>query len=293
MAHKIPVHAVKKHSKGVSDSRTTQVSNLQTHIQNILGDTHHTFLQGSYKNDTATSDINDVDIVAMRLRTFSSTHSPIQTVSVIPWDSIFTEIEQKLKSDKLYQWTVVRQDKCIEVRTSDFKADVVPAAQVYSDQAEDPVVIYSFKHGTEKVNYPRTHYKNGVEKNRLTNGNYKPVVRMFKNWAANQFGDVDVASSYTIESLVHSSPNDNFSDDHAASFLVVSNHIVDTLSQRDILPVRIMSVCGSEDITSNWDFTSRQLFKTKLNESLLHGLNAYRATTEQQALNHWDKAFNL
>ncbi|MEK7522255.1 MAG: hypothetical protein AAB569_01630, partial [Patescibacteria group bacterium] len=66
MPHNVLPSDIQKHTKGISDTKTTQVSNLQNHIQEILGDTHHTFLQGSYKNDTSISNINDVDIVAIR-----------------------------------------------------------------------------------------------------------------------------------------------------------------------------------------------------------------------------------
>ena len=31
------------------------------------------------------------------------------------------------------------------------------------------------------INYPKLHYKKGVEKNQNTDGKYKPTVRMFKN----------------------------------------------------------------------------------------------------------------
>lgn len=293
MPHNIPIHHIQKHTKGISDAKRTQVSNLQTHIQEILGDSHHTFLQGSYKNDTSISDINDVDIVAIRRTTYSGTYSSVQFSNSILWDSIFTEIEQKLRDQKLYQWTVTRKDKCIEVVTFTFKADVVPAVQILADPEEDPIAIYSFTKGVEKVNSPRTHYKNGVAKHQATNNNYKPVVRMFKNWVANNFADTDVVSSYHIESLVHNVPNDNFLSDHALSFLLVGNHINNTLSQRNGIPLKIMSVCGTEDITSNWDINSRQFFNNKLKESLDFGLTAYKANSATEGERHWNKAFNL
>ena len=106
---------------------------MQNYIQDLLGKAHHTFLQGSYRNDTAISDINDVDIVAIRLTTFSSLHSGRRFPSVISWDAIFTEIEDKLRNQRRYNWTVTRDDKCIKVRGA-FNADVVPAVQVNDDR---------------------------------------------------------------------------------------------------------------------------------------------------------------
>ncbi|KKR45823.1 MAG: hypothetical protein UT80_C0029G0005 [Parcubacteria group bacterium GW2011_GWC1_40_13] len=295
MPHNIPTVHIQKHTRGISDTKRTEVANLQKYIQELLGDTHHTFLQGSYANDTSTSDINDVDIVAIRKTTYSSVHTGLSFPTSIPWETIFSEIETKLKNQNRYTWTVERSEggKCIEVRTSGFKADVVPAVQINEDVKSDPIAIYSFKTGIEKVNRPRTHIENGVAKHNATNQNYKPIVRMFKNWVKNHFDNTDIISSYQVESLVYNTPNENFHNDHAYSFLFVGNHIAELLSQRDILPIKINSVCGTDDITTNWNIVARQSFKNKLKESVSHGLSAYKATTIQEAQNYWDKTFNI
>lgn len=295
MSHNIPTINIQKYTKGISATKRTEVANLQTYIQGLLGDTHHTFLQGSYANDTSTSDINDVDIVAIRKTTYSSVHTNLSFPTSMPWETIFSEIETKLKNQNRYQWTVTRSEggKCIEVRTSGFKADVVPAVQIDADAKNDPIAIYSLKTGIEKANRPRTHIENGVAKHNATNQNYKPTVRMFKNWVNSHFGDTGVISSYQVESLVYNTPNENFHNDHAYSFLFVGNHIVELLSQRDALPIRINSVCGTDDITDNWDISARQSFKNKLKESLLHGLSACKASTTQEAQKHWDNTFNV
>jgi hypothetical protein len=68
---------------------------------------------------------------------------------------------------------------------------------------------------------------------------------------------------------------------------------VKLLNQRDALPIQIRSVCGSEDITANWGIAERQYFKNKLAESLLHGLEAHKALTIQEAQRHWNNAFNV
>jgi len=290
MAHNIPKTQVDKHAKGISDAKCTQVSNLQKYIQEVLGDTHHTFLQGSYKNDTSISDIKDVDIVAIRKNTYSTVHTGLSFPISIPWEDIFSEIEAKLKTQTVYRWTVTRSDsgKCIEVRTSTFKADVVPAIQVNTDIESDPIAIYSFKTMTEKKNSPRTHYKNGVAKHDVTDQRFKPVVRMFKNWAENHFGNNAPISSHKIESLVHNSPNENFYSDHAESFLHVSAHILTLLRKN----VPVYSVCGSEDITSNWEAPKRELFISTLQTSFDNALKAYRATTIRDAQLYWDISFN-
>lgn len=288
MPHNIPSADVEKHTKPISTTTRSQVAELQNHIQEVL-ENHHTFLQGSYKNDTSISDINDVDIVAIRTTTFSSVHTGRSYSTSIPWETIFSEIETKLKGQTRYSWVVKRRDKCIEVITSTLKADVVPAVQIHDDVTSDPIAIYSFKTGLEKANQPRTHYENGVIKNAATNNQYKPVVRMFKNWVVNHFGEDAPLSSYQIESLVHSAPNDYFKNDLAESFLLVSSHILNSLNQNS----SVISVCGNEDITANWDITKRKLFMSTLGKSFLSVQEALKATTVADAQKYWNNAFHL
>jgi hypothetical protein len=289
MTHNIPLTHVEKHSKAISDTKRTQVSNLQNHIQEILGDTHYTFLQGSYANDTSIADINDVDIVAVRKNTYSSVHSEIETSGSVDWNTIFSEIETKLTNQNLYKWTINRGDKCITVETSTFKADIVPSVQVGRDIKADPIVIHSFKLGSEIINYPKTHIDNGVKKHDLTNKNFKPMVRMFKNWSLNHFNNSGVVSSYHIESLVYNSDNENFTNDYALSFILIGLSILDLLKNKSNI---ICSVCGSEDITSNWNSSDKQVFEETLTKSLNHAITAYKASTIQDAQSYWLKAYN-
>lgn len=292
MAHNVPTSTVDPLISGPSPSKITQVSNMQNYIQGLLGDTHHTFLQGSYKNDTARSDINDVDIVAVRLQTFSTVHTGLRFPTSVLWDTIFSEIEAKLRNQRLYTWTVERGDKCIKVRGA-FNADVIPAVQVNS-HLEDPIVVYSFRTSTEKLNHPRLHYDNGVVKNKATGGNYKPAARMFKNWAYNHFGeDRNIFSSFKVEALVHGVPDDHFSSDHVSNFIVGADNIVRKLNTRSALPLLIPSVCGKEDITQGWGLVGRGAFVAQLNNSLQLAVEAYQAGSVSQAEAKWREAFNL
>jgi hypothetical protein len=293
MAHLVSSSLTDSLTSGPSASKITEVAAMQNFIQDLLGDTHHTFLQGSYRNDTARSDINDVDIVAVRLQTYSSIFSGKVFPSSIPWESIFNEIEQKLRGQRRYSsWTVTRGDKCIKVRGA-FNADVVPAVQVGSHE-EDPIVVYSFRTMVEKTNHPRLHYENGVTKNKATVDQYKPTVRMFKNWAYNHFGDDrDIFSSFKVEALVHGMPNEHFSEDAVTTFILGADGMVKKLSTRGLVPLIIPSVCGNEDITANWSVTGRTTFVNQLKRSLESALGAYKATSIAHADTQWRTAFNL
>jgi hypothetical protein len=294
MSHNISSTLIEQMVKGPSATKITQVANLQTHIQDIFGSGYHSFLQGSYKNDTAILDINDVDIMVIRLKTYSSQHSPLARPenSVIQWNTIFSEIEEKLKSQNRYRLAIQRGNKCITVTTVDFKADIVPAAQIGNDYTVDPIAIYSFRDGLEKVNYPRTHYDNGVEKNRTTDGNYKFLVRMFKNWSKNHFDNKDILSSYKIESLVYGVDNSMFSNDYAMSFIQVATEIYKKLISSESSSI-ILSVCGYENILDNWGLRYRQMVVSQLNTSIDLMVKAYMADNSLVANNLFKRAFNF
>lgn len=290
--YSIPENLIEPLIKCPPPTTVERVSSLQQYIQDLLGDTHHTFLQGSYKNDTAISDINDVDIVATRLKTYSGIYSLHPISSWILWDTIFSEIEQKLRNQSKYNWTVTRGDKCIKVRGV-FNADIVPAVQVGDDHLVDPIAIYSFRSGKEKLNYPRVHYENGVQKNKLTDGKYKPTVRLFKQWVKNHFGEQkDIISSFKMEALIHGMDNRQFFDDYPANFIIMANTILTKLNQGGSLPV-IPSVCGKENIVANWDASGLNIFLNKIRESLILAYTAYSADTLASVEDNWKKAFNL
>ncbi|MCC6520854.1 hypothetical protein IT403_02650 [Candidatus Nomurabacteria bacterium] len=289
MSHLLQSTDTQKYTKSISDTKHTQVANLQNHIQEILSGSHHTFLQGSYKNTTSISEINDIDIVAVKINTFSTVHSPVRLVNPtpFPWSDIFSEIEQKLRNQKLYSWTITRKDKCITVETTNFKADIVPAVQIHEDIFNDPIAIFSHKAGIERLSYPNTHWENGKKKHANTNQNYKPMVRMFKNWNKNYFPTNEVISSHKIESLVYNCPDADFMEDHFISFILIGSRIIEILG----LPDPVLSVCKNEDIKTNWDITKRQVFTNGLEEALQHALTAHGATNTLDAKTHWDKTF--
>lgn len=292
MPHKIPSSRIDHLTRGPSASKTTQVATLQNYIQELLGDTHHTFLQGSYVNDTAISDINDVDIVAVRKTTYSSIHSPHRFTESIPWDSIFSEIETQLKGQSKYAWTVTRGDKCIKVRGA-FDVDVIPAVKVDHDHTTDPIVIYSHSKAVERPNFPRTFYENGVAKNTSTSGFYKPTVRMFKNWARNHINDDKTISSFKMQALVYGAQDSEFSGDYPSNFITVGVNMLEMLKPNGLVPKPIMSVCGTEDINVGWDPTLRAVFVNRLRESLVHASAAYKALDPNTAEASWKLAHNL
>ena len=290
MTHKVPTHLIEKHHKAPSQTTTDEAVKLYNDLKTLLGTNYEVFLQGSYKNDTSVRDMNDVDIVAIRKTTYSGVFSPPATEvrGSIHWNQIFTEIENIIQNSTSYRSRLLpRGDKCIKIGGS-VKADIIPAV-MHQHQDHDPVIVYSFREGTERPNYPRVHYENGVAKHGRTNKMYKPTVRMFKKWALNHFDDPKIAPSFYVECAVHSVPDDKFTGDMVANFILVAGDVAQKL--RDNTP--IMSVSGHKNILDEWSLQNRNIFRNQLLLSLGLAIKAFHDTTEASASANWNSTFNI
>lgn len=80
MIHKIPTDLIDGYSKGPSPSTVAAAVTVHEKIRDLLGEDYETFLQGSYRNETAISDLNDVDIVVVRKHTYSGVFAPLRRI---------------------------------------------------------------------------------------------------------------------------------------------------------------------------------------------------------------------
>jgi hypothetical protein len=287
MAHLVPEQAVYRYEAGPSQTTVDVVKSLHTNIRAALGSSYETFLQGSYKNDTATGDL-DVDIVAIRKETISSVFNGITPTNPVSWDTIFGEVQQRLEASHL-KGKITRGDKCIKVATG-FTADLVPAVAI-KDINSDPIAIYSRKLRQERKNCPRMHYDNGIAKHKATLQRYKPTVRMFKNWAARRFSNDDgIAPSFYLECLIYNFVDAAFLPDPLERFA----HIASAIVGLDYPKQRVLSVAQDKDILveSEWPKSKFQELQLHLAASLADVNAAARAHTSGEALRLWRRAFN-
>jgi hypothetical protein len=271
---------IDRYSAGPSESKVTQVANLQTTIRDVLGDDYDTFLQGSYRNGTAIADINDVDIVARR----KATNAPL---SPAQWESLFNTIASKLRNSYRVSGPVSIGDKCVKLKGTSLNADVVPAVAI-GDFTKDPIAIWSRRKKEERSNYPRTHYDNGVRKHRSTFQAFKPTVRLFKRWARQYPGFDKTAPSFYIECAVHAVPTSRFSTYLPLSFAEVGLEIC-RWSRNTV----IKSVAGDKDILvrDEWHLDKFEAFQTKLRPDLQFVVRAMQASTTEEANRLWKLAF--
>jgi hypothetical protein len=273
---------IDRYAAGPSKTRRAAVKSLHENIRDALenwGDKKFdTFLQGSYRNDTAIADINDVDIVAL----YDPWSSPQSQAN---WTWLFNHVADILRKTALVTGTVTRGDKCVKLEGS-LKADIVPAVSRTSYGYTDPVIVYSRKGYEERPNFPRTHYQNGVNKQAATDDAYKPTVRLFKRWVR-QYEALNAPSFY-IECAVHSVPYYYFDSSLPVSMAAVARHLL-TYTRYS----RIMSVAGDKDIlmSTEWAPVDFEAFQGRLRNDLPYIDRAISASTQTEADRLWKLAF--
>jgi hypothetical protein len=288
MAHLVSEQAAKQYDTAPPRSTVDAVRRLHTTIRDTLGSSYETFLEGSYKNDTAVDDL-DVDIVAIRKNTTSTVFTGRPATRTISWDTIFDEVRNYLESSGYYRGKTARADKCITVNTL-FTADVVPAVQI-GDLDSDPIAIYSRKEGTERKNFPRIHYANGVSKHQQTSQLFKTTVRMFKAWVRHHFpGDIGIAPSFYLECLIYNFHDSAFLRDPVERFVHIASVIVSLRHGGQA----IMTVAGDKNIFTETEWSSVQVerFQAELRFALQEAQAAIKASTATEALRRWRRAFN-
>lgn len=214
------------------------------------------FLQGSYRNDTNTRGDSDVDVVAQLNSTFLSNTTQLTASDLTRYQRTF--------SAATYGWAEFRADVFEALRdyfgassvglgnnsinvikgSNRLSADVVACMQYrkyrrFNSEADNDYVegiVFYNALGQEVVNFPKAHYRNGVEKNgdRRTNGWFKPVVRVFKNaraYLVDRGGlGSGVSPSYFLQCLLFNVPDEQFGGSYQQSYAKV----LDWLNGRDL-----------------------------------------------------------
>jgi len=179
---------------------------------------HEVYLQGSYPNSTNIRGDSDVDVVVESPSTFYSNvpnHRRAEYGLTLPavygWPEFRNQVLQALRNRYGYA-LVTEGDKCIKIagRGDRLNADVVPSCpyRQYSsvDRYVEGMTFWTLR-GIQIINFPKVHKENGSTKNGVSNGNYKPAIRMFKN--ARNRAESDFPS-YFLEGLLYNVPGRYF-----------------------------------------------------------------------------------
>lgn len=204
---------------------------------------YEVYLQGSYKNSTNIRRDSDVDLVTQLNKTFTSDKSELSDEEKWKYDQAY--------SDATYLWKDFRKDilqcllnyydpkiisegnKTLKIgsQTGLLAADVVVCYQfrkyISFNSIDDQNFIEGMKfydYGSSEwiINYPKLNLENCTIKSEQTNGNFKAMVRIFKNIRTKLVEDNiiydSLAPSYFIESLLYNLPDQIFTGNCVKSF---------------------------------------------------------------------------
>lgn len=286
MARALDADWVASYARGPAQTTIDRAGSLHRNVRELLGETAYaTFLQGSYRNDTALAEMNDVDVVVVNASVKQEGFWPSYK-----WEKIFSDIEGRLESDARYGGKWKRNDKCITLHTN-VKIDIVPAIHV-GDPDADPIAIYSFGSKKEKRNWPRLHHESGARKSQATEGAFKSSVRLFKRWAKRHFRDQKVAPSYYLECLLHSLPDSLFDHDLAQGFVKLGRAIAARYGGLYTFQ-HLKRLDGEGDllVEGEWGEEAFKRFLRTLAASVEEAESALRETDPLSAKAAWRRAF--
>lgn len=247
------------------------------------------YLQGSYKNDTNIYGDSDVDVVVQSNQTFyydvlslteyqqnlfQSTTSP----GLYDWDRLRTDVLTALRK-RFGTSSVTVGDNCLIVKDSSSRltADVLVCFQYrkytsyissYNYSFIEGVQFFSYDSNRWVINYPKQHYDNGVKKNAqfVTNGWFKPTVRIFKNartYLINQnIISSKIAPSYFLQCLLYNVPNHLFGYSYNRTFLNILNWLYETDISNSVCQNEQLDLFG--DTPEQWSLEDAKRLKNAL-----------------------------
>lgn len=203
------------------------------------------FLQGSYRNETATYTINDVDIVVL----CELWHPGSGGGSSWDRNAIFDIVSAPLRNDWRYSDRVSynSQSMCIKLDLEP-RIEILPV--VYKsgnyDSDKEPFRLYRPEKNLWEDGYARYHrgwlsWKNGQSK---TGNNFIPAIKVFKHLRTNYSLD---AVSFYLECLLFSLPDDLFLGAPADYIPALLGHI--SSNSASTWYGRVLNTpCGDRDI---------------------------------------------
>jgi len=208
-----------------------------------LGTEYDVYLQGSYGNSTNIRGDSDVDVVIELTSSFKPNISKLTTEEKELFSKKYLDSTYSLSNfrnevvDCLRNYydnsKITQGNKSLKIEgySGRLNADIVIATKyrfffnVYEDKEDRYVEGIAFQNrlGSWIYSYPKIHYENGVKKMRLTNTQFKSIIRIYKNIRGKLENDLTepdkFLSSYFIESLIYNVPNQYFSGSLSEIFL--------------------------------------------------------------------------
>jgi Second Messenger Oligonucleotide or Dinucleotide Synthetase domain len=221
-------------------------------------------LQGSYRWQTATHDINDVDIVLL-CRGLVLPANALAAAGGYGWSRgrIFEAIESAIRADGRYAWKLVPAkptSMCVKLDLG-IKVEILPAvrnANLPVGEIE-PFYLWRPSSGQWELGYAGRHRQYLSLKNRAhnlftgtgTDGNFIPMIKVVKHMR--DMAGLD-AVSFHIETLLYHIADQHFLGSPAVYIPAVLRAIT-ARSADEWYGQRVMTPCGDRDIFTSTEWT--------------------------------------
>ena len=263
-------------SKATGDSIKRAVSSYDKFPDGV---TYDVYLQGSYKNNTNIYSESDVDVVVELTSTFYNNLSREQQAYLRLRSAYYGFIDFRndvigCLSDYYGEQNINPDNKVVKLAPNSGRrpADILICCsyreyyRVASNAYHDGVYFRTSRTHQNCYSFPKKHYENAVEKNQDCDGNFKPMVRIFKNINRTLINREEIESktapSYFIECLLGNIPTIQFQGTYREMFMNILEYLADNNwdNFKCLNGLRTMWGAGSE----NWaeEKARRYLVKT-------------------------------
>jgi hypothetical protein len=247
-----------------------------------------TFLQGSYRQQTAIYTINDVDIVVLCNLTYPGT--PGSFSKTYSRNEIFRIIAAPLLADRRYQSKVNYgpQSMCIKVDLG-INIEILPVVfkAGNSDPQQEPFVLYRPETSRWEDGFARFHQAKLSAKNASarTQGNFIPAIKVFKHLRS-RF-DLN-AVSFHIECLLYSLPDHVFFG-APADYVATVLHTIASRSAADWCQARCVTPCGDRGIFIPGEWTAQDwlVFHEMISKASAVAQRAITTSSQSKAIEAW------
>ena len=214
-----------------AEATYTSIKTALSRAANLKQFSYEVYLQGSYGNATNIYGNSDVDIVVELNSAYYYDISRLTEADRTVFNQnfsgskyTFSGFRQEVQSalQVYYGSGIIKpKNKCIlvEAASGRLDADVIPCLEhrLYkqyspaSQHYDRGIKFFTLKESRAIVNFPRLHRDCGTAKNKRVTDNYKPAIRVFKNWRDRLITEAklkeSVAPSYFIECLLSNIPD--------------------------------------------------------------------------------------
>lgn len=276
-----------------SESKITQAQSEHTALRrrieqddDLQGWYPDTFLQGSYRKRTALYYIDDVDVIVL----FKGIKLSCDGSGTISSDSIYQAIYNSLLNMSIYNGKLIPQKRSIGIKL-DIKIDVTPAIAGTDGYDYDPIYIPDKTKQRFIATYPRRNILYVEEKNKNTDGNFVPLIKLFKYWRGVTFKNNEGPPSYYLESLLAEIADEKLKGAIGIAFASAVTEILDKFKPSPNLIVHGLGSGNDILVSGEWSQTEYNTFYNTLVLEVPRIRNALNATSESTAATYWQQVF--